>query len=88
MAPDIQLGDVAEDMITGFRGVVTSRTEWLNGCWRLGLQPQKLTKDGGLQEAQVFDSEQLKLITAKKHKAKKETGGPRPTISAQPAIRR
>lgn len=76
----IDLGDLAEDTVTGFRGIVTSKTQWLNGCWRLGLQPQKLGSDGKPVELQVFDIEQLKLVSAKNHKPKMETGGPWPVI--------
>jgi len=39
---EIQLGDVAKDSITGFEGVVTGRTEWLNGCCRWLIQPRSL----------------------------------------------
>lgn len=76
-APDIQLGDVARDSITGYQGVVIARTEWLNGCWRIVIQAQEL-KDGKPIEAQTFDIEQLVLVQKRGHVAKKDTGGPRP----------
>lgn len=75
--PTIQLGDVAKDSITGFAGVVVARTEWLNGCWRISLQPQGM-KDGKPVDSFTFDVEQLELVEARGHQAKKETGGPRP----------
>ncbi len=28
----VMLGDECQDMVSGFRGIATSRTEWLNGC--------------------------------------------------------
>jgi hypothetical protein len=74
----IQVGDIAKDSITGFQGVVVGRTEWLNGCARIGLQPQSLNKDGKPIEVEWFDETQCTLISSKKHQAKRETGGPRP----------
>lgn len=44
--PDIQLGDIARDTVTGYQGTVIARTEWLNGCWRLTLQSNTLDKEG------------------------------------------
>jgi hypothetical protein len=74
--PDIALGDVVKDTITGFKGVVVSRHDYLNGCVRLGIQPKGL-KDGKPIEAQVFDIEQCELVTAAKPRAVKPSGGPR-----------
>ena len=34
------LGDEVKDTITGFKGIVVARTEWLNGCARVTVQPQ------------------------------------------------
>lgn len=58
------LGDEVKDIITGFRGVIDSRTQWLNGCTRYGVQPSKLTKDGNVQDARAFDEQQLQLVKA------------------------
>jgi hypothetical protein len=75
---NVQLGDEARDTVTGFEGVCVARTEWLNGCWRMTLQPKSLDKDGKPCEGQTFDDFQL---VATKPKAQpvgnKETGGPR-----------
>lgn len=57
-APDIRLGDIARDTITGFEGVVVARTEWLNGCWRLTLQPKKLQENGKPIDTETFDDKQ------------------------------
>ena len=75
---NVNLGDKARDTVSGFSGVCVARTEWLNGCWRMTLQPQGLDKDGKPQEAQTFDDFQLE-VTDPKHKpiGSKETGGPR-----------
>ena len=75
--PEIQLGDVARDTITGFEGTVIARTEWLNGCWRLVLQG-KVDKDGKVPDGISIDAPQLELVSRKGHVADKKTGGPRP----------
>lgn len=54
----IPLGAVAKDKITGFEGVVVARTEWLNGCARLCIQPQAL-HEGKPVEDHTFDENQL-----------------------------
>lgn len=72
----IRIGETAKDSITGFKGVVTARTEYLNGCARLAVQPTKLGKDGKPIEAQYFDEPQLVVIPAKRRKRTTDTGGP------------
>lgn len=75
---NVQLGDEARDTVSGFSGVCVARTEWLNGCWRMTLQPKALDKDGKPMDAQTFDDFQLE-VTKKKAQpvGSKETGGPR-----------
>lgn len=74
----IELGDVAKDTITGFEGVVVARTQWLIGCDRLTLQPQKL-KDGKPLDPITFDEPQCNLVKAKAApRGSRTTGGPRP----------
>lgn len=69
------LGDRAKDIITGFSGVVVSRSQWLNNCNTYGLQPEKL-KDGIPQERQHFDEPQIELVTEKVVNGSRATGGP------------
>ena len=72
----INLGDEVIDTVSGFKGVVTSKTEFLNGCFRYGVQP-RVDKEGKLPEAFNFDEPQLELVKAKKVKeGPKNTGGP------------
>lgn len=59
----VGLGDQVKDRITGFSGVVIARTEWLNSCNRITVQPKEL-KDGKPVEAQVFDEYDLKVVKA------------------------
>jgi hypothetical protein len=86
----VQLGDRVKDSITGFAGTAVSRTEFITGCIRIGVQPD-VGKDGKLPEGQGFDEPML-IVTQKakpkvvaKAAATKETGGPRP-LAKQPAI--
>ena len=65
----IKLGAKVQDEFTGFKGVVTARTEYLYGCIRVLVQPEGL-KDGVPVEAQWFDEQRL----SKQSKAK--AGGP------------
>lgn len=76
----IKLGDECRDEVTGFKGIAVARTEWLNGCARVVIQPP-VGKDGKCPEAMTFDEPQLIVTKAQKikgpemvEKAKKETG--------------
>ena len=55
---DIELGDRARDLVSGFTGIVTSKTIYLNGCIRYGLTPEA-TKDGRPIDAVWFDENEL-----------------------------
>ena len=81
----VKLGDEVEDMVTGFTGIAVARSEYLNGCMRLGVQGP--LHDGLPTEWQWFDEGQLHIVTegavqlplplpCKETKAL--TGGPRP----------
>lgn len=61
MSTKIELGDTAKDIITGYKGVVVSRTDWLWACTRFGIQSKKL-KDGQPTDAQWFDEHQLEIV--------------------------
>jgi len=75
---NVQLGDKARDTVSGFAGVCVCRSEWLNGCWRMTLQPQALDKDGKPQESQTFDDFQLQVTEPKLQPVgSKAAGGPR-----------
>jgi len=54
----IKLGQMVTDPITGFSGIAVSKTEWLYGCTRFGLQG-KLNEDGTVPDLQWFDELQL-----------------------------
>lgn len=85
MRDDIQLGDLAEDMITGYKGIVVGITKHITGCDRFILQSQE-TKDGKIADAYNFDVSTCKLIrsgvvkpldkTPEKIKTEIKPGGP------------
>lgn len=85
-----ELGDEVKDIITGFKGVVISRTQWLNACNVYGVQPRKL-KDNKIQEKGHFDEPQLELVKSEvvkpflKHVQESagvtKTGGPAEAVS-------
>lgn len=75
--PDFKfnLGDIVTDSITGFNGIVTCRSQWLNNCNTYSVQSQDL-KEGVPQKGQYFDEPQLKLLHVKKIIPHQNTGGP------------
>lgn len=75
---EIKLGDVAKDTITGFEGVVVARTEWLNNCVRLSLQPKKLQDNGKPIDSETFDETQLVVVEAGPRHEPVTHGGPMP----------
>lgn len=56
----IQLGDLAADSITGFKGIVISQCSHISGCDQLALQPQ-LT-GAAFEDCRWFDIERVEMI--------------------------
>jgi hypothetical protein len=81
-----EMGDEVRDRLTGVRGVIVARTEWINGCKRMCVQPRTLDKKGNVvdsekaKEMETVDEQQLDLIKAKVEPAKKPKGGPMPQV--------
>ena len=69
------LGDVLEDTITGFDGVLVMRAQWINNCNTYALK-SRILKDGLPTDMQYFDEPQLKLIDPKTIESSRKTGGP------------
>lgn len=75
------LGDAVYDTVSGFKGKITSRTEWLNGCKRYSLQPQVDPKEPSkIPDMISLDEAQLAAepSVAPTKIERKETGGDRP----------
>jgi len=72
----VHLGDEVRDTITGFKGVATSITEFLNGCRHIGIQPP-VDKAGKMCEAYSIDEVTCEVTKVKAlPEGKKLTGGP------------
>lgn len=75
--PNVDLGDIAEDTITGYKGTVMGRAYWISGCIRIGLQSSGLTKEGQAIEEHWCPISQVKVTKkVKKEKEEKKPGGP------------
>lgn len=72
----LDLGREAEDIITGFRGIVVSKTTFLTGCDRYEVQP-KIDESGEIPESKAFDEEQLKVVGKGIKLPLDDPGGPR-----------
>lgn len=66
----VTLGKQYTDSITGFVGIAVSRTEFLYGCVRVGLDHKHLGEDKKLLDTAYFDEQRLLTTSAAK------TGGP------------
>lgn len=70
----IELGSQVESNITGFKGIVTARSENLNGCCRYWVQP-RVDKEGKTPEGCWYDEGELVVKAAPKLKPKNQTRG-------------
>ena len=64
-----RLGEKVKDNVTGFKGTVISRIEYLNGCLQYCVDP-KVGKEGKMDKAHYIDEGQLELI---KGRSKRES---------------
>jgi hypothetical protein len=77
MRPELALGDIARDAITGFEGVIIARAKWMNASDRLVLQPKTLKDDGQPRDNHGFDAPSCVLVSKKDPPAPAEKrGGP------------
>lgn len=79
--PDFKfgLGSEVKDAITGFKGVVVYRSQWIHGCNVYGVMPREL-KDGSPMKREQFDEPQLELVEEKVIEESRHTGGPEKVI--------
>ena len=75
------IGDKVKDTITGFQGIITARTQWLNNCNTYNVQSQEL-KDGQPTDRVFFDEPQLELVESDVYEPKQTTGGPERVVLA------
>jgi len=79
MAKQLQIGDRAADRISGFGGIVTGMTRYLNGCVQFLVKPEKTDKEGKPIEGQWIDEQNLKVIAKQ---VLRDPFGPSPTATA------
>lgn len=76
-----KLGSLAECTITGFKGILTARVEYLNGCVQYCIK-SPIDKDGKIKDGEYFDESQINVIktppqvAASRIAEKKSPGGP------------
>ena len=51
----IEFGVVAKDIVSGFEGLVTAKSQYWTGCDRVELTPTGLTAEGRIQASEWFD---------------------------------
>jgi hypothetical protein len=71
------LGLEAEDKVTGFKGILIARSQWLTGCNTYVLQPP-VNKEGAVPETKSFDEQRLKITPKKQLKMEELTPTKKP----------
>jgi hypothetical protein len=56
------MGAKVKDTITGFEGIIGTRTEIVTGLTLIGIMPTVLSKEGALKDAKVFPAGRVELI--------------------------
>jgi len=79
----IELGSTVKDLITGYKGVVIGRCEWLHGCTRLIVEAEEL-KDGKPIEPQWFDEQRVELVKKPSAKLLKSLAAVKPEAPGGP----
>jgi hypothetical protein len=75
-----ELGDEVKDKITGFKGIVRSRTQFLTGCNVYGVQSMKVKTGENPESWYHMDEGQMELVKSRKivleKNEEKSKGGP------------
>lgn len=87
MSFKLGLGWDVQDKVTGYRGIIIGRTEWLYGCRRYTVQSKEM-KDGKPVEALAFDEDALNVKKTVGEEKVKDTGGPRTDATRAPSVKR
>lgn len=85
MEGQIGLGDRVKDNITGFTGIATGRIDYLYGCVRFLVTPEKIKKDEKPEDAVIFDELQLTLMKKKVvvNPLREELPAPNPAVAVK-----
>lgn len=60
----VLIGDQVSDRISGFEGITTGRTEYLNGCRQFLVRPSGLDDTGKPREGVWIDEQNLTVTLA------------------------
>ncbi|MFA5766406.1 MAG: hypothetical protein WC919_00595 [Candidatus Paceibacterota bacterium] len=61
MSESVRMGVVVKDRVTGLRGIITGKTEYINGCVQWLVKPP-VDKDGKLVDGCWIDTIQLEVV--------------------------
>jgi hypothetical protein len=76
------MGAEVKDTVTGFTGIIAAITVTIGGDVHVQIEPEKLNKDGGTFEIEVFVADRVEVIKpkpvpqAKRTKTSGDNGGP------------
>jgi hypothetical protein len=79
---ELALGAEAKDIVNGFKGIIAAVTVLIGGDIHVQIEPEKLNKDGGTIEPEIFVADRIEVIKpkpvpqAKKTKTSGDNGGP------------
>lgn len=59
---DVQLGDRVRDPVTGATGIAVCASDWLYGCRRFGVQPERVDEKGDPPDPRYYDAGQLHVV--------------------------
>jgi len=57
-----ELGDKVKDTVTGFKGIATAKSEFLNGCVRFLITPEVVGKAQTLPDEAWFDVARIEVL--------------------------
>lgn len=91
----IELGMRVRDTISGFTGIATCVSKFLNGCVRVTVSPEKIDKGVPVADG-YFDEQQLEVVAVKTEARKLVQateraalpGGPRKSTPRRPDVKR
>lgn len=71
----LELGMAGEDIVTGFKGIITARSQYLNGCIRYQIE-NKPKKQGEESKEYWYDEDRIKVTSNKKITLQNKTKTP------------
>ena len=80
-----ELGDEVKDLVSGFVGIETSATDYLNGCRRICVYPP-VKADNTFGDERYFDDTQIEVIEKGKVKPNPAIAVNNPEFEKPPAF--